>query len=38
MAHGKYKGLNKSAESEKVLRDKIFKIGIIQNMIDIKED
>ena len=38
MAYSKYKDLAKRTESDKVLREKAFKILTIQNMMDIKED
>ena len=38
MAYGKYKDLNKRTKSDKVLRDEAFKLQVIQNMKEIKED
>ena len=38
MAYGKYKDLNKRTKSDKVLGDEAFKLQVIQNMKEIKED
>ena len=38
MAYGKSKDLAKKTQSDKVLRDKSFKLQVIQNMMVIKED
>ena len=38
MAHGKSKDFVKRNQSDKVLRNKAFKTGVIQNMMVIKED
>ena len=38
MTYGKSKDLTKRTQSDKVLRDKAFKIQMIQNMMVIKED
>ena len=38
MAYDKYKGLTKRTESDKVLREKAFKIVSNPNYIDMKED
>ena len=38
MAYGKSKDLAKRTQSDKVLRDKAFKIARIQIMMDINED
>ena len=38
MAYGDFKGLAKRTITDKVLRDKAFKIASNQNMMDIRED
>ena len=38
MAYGDFKDLTKRTAADKLLRDKAFKIGVIKNMMDIKED
>ena len=38
MAYGKYKDLAKRTESDKLLRDKVSEMQVIQNMMDIKEN
>ena len=38
MAYGDLKDLTKRTAADKVLRDKKFKLQMIKNMIDIKED
>ena len=38
MAYGKSKDLVKRIQSDKVLRDKAFKMQVIQNMMGIKKD
>ena len=38
IAYGKYKDLTKRTELDKVLRDKLLKLQVIENMMDIKED
>ena len=38
MAYGKVKDLAKRTESDKVLRDKAFKLQVNQNTMVIKED
>ena len=38
MAYDKYKDLNKITESEKILRDKDFKIASNPNITDMEED
>ena len=38
MAYGKSKDLAKRTESDKVLRDKAFKLQVNQNTMVIKED
>ena len=38
VAYGKYKDLTKRTESGKVLRVKLLKLQVIQNIMDMKED
>ena len=38
MAYGKSKDLVRRTHSDKVIRDKAFKLQVIQNMMVIKED
>ena len=38
MAYGKSKHLTKRTQSDNILRDKAFKLGVIQNMMVTKED
>ena len=38
MAYGKSKDLVKRTQSDKVLKDKALNLGVIQNMMVIKED
>ena len=38
MAYGKYKDLKERTKSDKVVRDEAFKLQVIQNMKEIKED
>ena len=38
MAYGKSKHLAKRTQSDNILRDKAFKLGVIQNMMVTKED
>ena len=37
-AYGKYKDLTKRTASDNVLRDKVFKLLVIQNLMKITED
>ena len=38
MTYGKLKDLAKRTKSDKVLRNKVFEMQVIQNMMDINED
>ena len=38
MAYSKYKELTKRIQSDNVLRHKAFKMLVIQNMMDIRQD
>ena len=38
MACGKYKDLTKRTESDKALREKLLKLQVVQNTMDMKED
>ena len=38
MAYGRYKDLTKRTEPDKVLKDKLLKLLVIKNMMDMKED
>ena len=38
MAYGRHKDVTKRTESDKVLKDKLLKLLVIKNIMDMKED